>query len=492
MVHQHFMLVHNLTVVENVMLGAERSPLLGKGIATVRAELKRLEKDHGLEVDPDAIVEDLPVGLQQRVEILKSLYRGADILILDEPTGVLTPSEADHLFAVLKELRAEGKTIILITHKLREIMAITDSVSVMRRGEMVATRKTAETSVAELAELLNEAARCGEQTIFCNSGTEATMYGMRVARAFTGKDKVAVFDGNYHGSHDYALIKAAPDSPREAPLGKILGRGVPETVNDNTMMVLPYHDEAAYGLIRAHANELALVIVQPVQNQVPRNDNAEFLHGLLDVCRECGVLMLMDEVVTGFRIGYGGGQEAYDITPDLATYGKALAGGMPIGALTGRADVMELLGLGKGDPRGVFSGGTFSGNPLTMAAGIAALRYMRDNKETIYPTLNRKSQRMADAINGFCQENQIGAQLLNSGSIFYLHFQREPIETSRDVTNTNTEAEREFYLHLMNHGVIVPGIHLFFLSDAHSDEDVDEIIEAFKQSFLDVRADGLM
>ncbi len=152
MVHQHFMLVHNLTVVENVMLGAERSPLLGKGIATVRAELKRLEKDHGLEVDPDAIVEDLPVGLQQRVEILKSLYRGADILILDEPTGVLTPSEADHLFAVLKELRAEGKTIILITHKLREIMAITDSVSVMRRGEMVATRKTAETSVAELAE----------------------------------------------------------------------------------------------------------------------------------------------------------------------------------------------------------------------------------------------------------------------------------------------------------------------------------------------------
>ncbi|TFF17619.1 ABC transporter ATP-binding protein [Jiella endophytica] len=154
MVHQHFMLVHNLTVVENVMLGAERSPLLRSGIATVRAELKRLEADHGLDVDPDAIIEDLPVGLQQRVEILKSLYRGADILILDEPTGVLTPSEADHLFAVLKELRAEGKTIILITHKLREIMAITDNVSVMRQGEMVATRRTADTSVAELAELM--------------------------------------------------------------------------------------------------------------------------------------------------------------------------------------------------------------------------------------------------------------------------------------------------------------------------------------------------
>ncbi|NDW04667.1 ABC transporter ATP-binding protein [Jiella pacifica] len=154
MVHQHFMLVHNLTVVENVMLGAERSPLLSSGIAKVRGELRRLEEDHGLEVDPDAVIEDLPVGLQQRVEILKSLYRGAEILILDEPTGVLTPSEADHLFEVLKQLRAEGKTIILITHKLREIMAITDTVSVMRRGEMVATTKTAETSVAELAELM--------------------------------------------------------------------------------------------------------------------------------------------------------------------------------------------------------------------------------------------------------------------------------------------------------------------------------------------------
>ncbi|NDV86267.1 ATP-binding cassette domain-containing protein [Aurantimonas aggregata] len=154
MVHQHFMLVENFTVVENVMLGAEQSPLLRSGIAKVRAELKRLEADHSLNVDPDAVVEELPVGRQQRVEILKALYRGAEILILDEPTGVLTPAEADHLFAVLRQLRDEGKTIILITHKLREIMAITDRVSVMRQGEMVATRQTAETSVGELAELM--------------------------------------------------------------------------------------------------------------------------------------------------------------------------------------------------------------------------------------------------------------------------------------------------------------------------------------------------
>ncbi len=134
MVHQHFMLVEPFTVLENIMLGAEQSGLLSPGIRRARAELLRLEKEHGLSIDPDAVVETLPVGLQQRVEILKALYRGAEILILDEPTGVLTPAEADQLFTVLRQLRAEGKTIVLITHKLREILDVTDNVSVMRRA----------------------------------------------------------------------------------------------------------------------------------------------------------------------------------------------------------------------------------------------------------------------------------------------------------------------------------------------------------------------
>jgi ABC-type uncharacterized transport system ATPase subunit len=154
MVHQHFMLVDNFTVLENVILGAESDALLKKSIAKARSELERLEREYGLEVDPDAIIEELPVGLQQRVEILKALYRGAEILILDEPTGVLTPAEADHLFRILKQLKEQGKTVVLITHKLREIMAITDTVSVMRQGTMVATRETKKTTVEELAELM--------------------------------------------------------------------------------------------------------------------------------------------------------------------------------------------------------------------------------------------------------------------------------------------------------------------------------------------------
>ncbi|MGX7874900.1 ABC transporter ATP-binding protein [Mesorhizobium sp. ORM6] len=154
MVHQHFMLVDNFSVLENIILGAENDALLKSSIAKARSELERLEREYGLEVDPDAIIEELPVGLQQRVEILKALYRGAEILILDEPTGVLTPAEADHLFRILKQLKEQGKTVVLITHKLREIMAITDTVSVMRQGTIVATRETKKTTVEELAELM--------------------------------------------------------------------------------------------------------------------------------------------------------------------------------------------------------------------------------------------------------------------------------------------------------------------------------------------------
>ena len=154
MVHQHFMLVEPMTVAENVLLGAEGGALIEHRLEHARAEIRRLGADYGLVVDPDAIVGDLSVGLQQRVEIIKALYRGADILILDEPTGVLTPAEAEQLFRVLDELRRQGRTILIITHKLKEIMAITDNVSVMRRGEMVAHRITADTTMSELAELM--------------------------------------------------------------------------------------------------------------------------------------------------------------------------------------------------------------------------------------------------------------------------------------------------------------------------------------------------
>jgi simple sugar transport system ATP-binding protein len=154
MIHQHFMLVEDMTVLENLVLGVEGGWRLGPGLAAARRDLARLGRDYGLEIDPDAIVGDLPVGLQQRVEILKALHRGCDILILDEPTAVLTPQEAERLFRILRALRDEGKTIVLITHKLREILAVTDDVSVMRRGEIVVTLATRKATREALAEAM--------------------------------------------------------------------------------------------------------------------------------------------------------------------------------------------------------------------------------------------------------------------------------------------------------------------------------------------------
>ncbi|RQO77717.1 heme ABC transporter ATP-binding protein [Aquitalea sp. FJL05] len=154
MVHQHFMLVDNFTVLENIVLGAEGGLLLKEGMAKAREHLQALNRDYSLEVDPDAIVGELGVGLQQRVEILKALYRGADVLILDEPTAVLTPQEADHLFCILRALREQGKTVILITHKLREVMDITDAVSVMRAGTVVGNVRTADVDKEKLADLM--------------------------------------------------------------------------------------------------------------------------------------------------------------------------------------------------------------------------------------------------------------------------------------------------------------------------------------------------
>ncbi|AWK89993.1 ABC transporter ATP-binding protein [Azospirillum thermophilum] len=185
MVHQHFMLVDPFTVLENVLLGAEGGVTLSAGLARARQELTRLARDYGLEVDLDSPVGDLPVGAQQRVEILKALYRGAEILILDEPTGVLTPQETDHLFRILRALREQGKTVIIITHKLREIMALTDNVTVMRRGAVAANVATRETSREQLAELMvgRKVLLRVEKTPAAPGGEILRVEGLRVADA---------------------------------------------------------------------------------------------------------------------------------------------------------------------------------------------------------------------------------------------------------------------------------------------------------------------
>jgi glutamate-1-semialdehyde 2,1-aminomutase len=314
------------------------------------------------------------------------------------------------------------------------------------------------------------------------------MYAFRAARGFSGKDKIGLFDGFYHGAHDYGMWITDPSSPREAPRKLPMGHGIPKAIED-TVTLLPYRHAGAFDLIRRHADELAMVFVEGVQSSNPQPGAGEFLRELREVCRENGVLFGMDEVITGFRLSYGGAQSYFDVTPDLATYGKVLGGGLPVGAITGRADVMEVF-TGLAAKNGVFSGGTFSGNPLTMEAGSAAVSHLKAHPE-IYTRLNAAGDRLAGAVNEYCQARQIPAQMKNVGSMFHMFFQRAPLDSMRDVTSANVKAEKAFYLHALNRGVLVPGTQRAFLCAAHRDAEVDTLIQVFQDSLADVQAEGL-
>jgi ABC-type uncharacterized transport system ATPase subunit len=271
MVHQHFMLVEPFTVVENVVLGAEGGFRLELALARARAALQRLGRDYHLQVDPDARVADLSVGQRQRVEILKALYRGADVLILDEPTAVLTPAEADHLFRILGSLRDEGKAVVLITHKLREIRAVTDVVTVMRQGRIVATLPTAETSAEQLAELMvgravslrvdKPPARPGQSLLEVTDLVVEDALGVeRVKRvSFTVRRGEIVGVAGVAGNGQSELLEALAGI-RPAKSGQVRVRGgrlahVPEDRQRMGLImafaaeesaILGYHDEAAY------------------------------------------------------------------------------------------------------------------------------------------------------------------------------------------------------------------------------------------------------
>ncbi|MEZ5595848.1 MAG: aspartate aminotransferase family protein [Pseudomonadales bacterium] len=339
-----------------------------------------------------------------------------------------------------------------------------------------------------LATLLHEASPCAQRVVFCNTGSEATMYAFRAARGFSGREKIALFDGFYHGAHDYGMWRTDASSPVDEPVAVPMGHGVPRALSD-LVLLLPYRNRHAFDLIRRHRDELALVFVEGVQSSNPQSEAGEFLRELAQVCRDNGVLFGIDEVITGFRVAYGGAQARFDVVPDIATYGKVLGGGLPVGAITGKADVMNVF-TGLAAERGVFSGGTFSGNPLTMEAGRAMLTHLRAHPD-IYTRLETAGARLANAVNGYCEANQIPAQMKHVGSMFHMFFQREPVNSMRDAVHVNVAAEKAFYLHALNQGVLVPGTQRAFLSAAHGETEIDRLIQVFQTSLGAVREEGI-
>src|SRR5882672_6560213 len=329
----------------------------------------------------------------------------------------------------------------------------------------------------ELATLLCERVPSLDLVRFCNSGTEATMFAMRLARAFTGRPKIARMEGGYHGTHDYAEVSTHPAvgeaGPPEAPISRPDSMGTPAWVLDQTV-VLPFNNpDAAEAIIRRNGGELAAVILEPIIGAGGViAATPEFLRRLRSVTAELGILLIFDEVIS-FRVAPGGAQQLYGVTPDLTTLGKIIGGGLPVAAFGGRADVMELL-----DPRrdpNLPQGGTYNGNPLGMAAGVAALRELTPD---VYEELNRKGARVKDQLTEVFASHGMPAQVNGVGSLLAIHFTDIPVTDYRTKATSNNKITHEFFLALVNHGVLMAPRAMGALSTPMGEQDIQEFVDA--------------
>ncbi len=330
-----------------------------------------------------------------------------------------------------------------------------------------------------LAKLLCERVPSIELVRFANSGTEATLNCVRVARAYTGRTKIAKAEGGYHGTHDSVSVsvKMSPAllGDAENPDSVASTGGVPDAVVGDTV-VLPYNDDAnSKRIIEEHGAELAAVIVEPMlgsAGMIPASD--EYLAMLRETTRALGIVLIFDEVIS-LRVAHGGAQERYGILPDLTAMGKVIGGGLPVGGFGGRADIMELFDPTKG-PR-VSQAGTFTGNPVTMAAGVAAM-------EKLTPHVIAKTEalrdRLAEGIRSVSAEFDVPVQVTGMGPFYAMHFTDQAIGNFRDAAGVDQDFKRQVFLGLMNEGILVASYMVGALSTPMTDADVETHLDALR------------
>ncbi len=331
---------------------------------------------------------------------------------------------------------------------------------------------------ANLAELVTRCFPLVERLRFVSSGTEACMSAIRLARGFTGRNFVIKFEGCYHGHADALLVKAGSGI---ATLGIPGSAGVPAETAMHTL-ALPYNDLAAVELAFAmHPGQIACIIVEPVVGNAGTILPAPgYLQGLHALTRQHGALLILDEVMTGFRLALGGASELYGITPDLVTLGKILGGGLPCGAFGGRADVMQALA-----PLGpVYQAGTLSGNPLAMAAGIATLEHLLANAHSIYPQLERTTQAIAEGVAALAVETGIPLTTNRVGSMWTWFFTPQAVTDFASAATSDAEAFARFHRAMMEAGIWLPPsqYEAAFLSATHTQTEVDLLLAAAKES----------
>jgi glutamate-1-semialdehyde 2,1-aminomutase len=332
-------------------------------------------------------------------------------------------------------------------------------------------------SEIELAELIAEAMPSIEMIRFTSSGTEATMSAIRVARAFTGRDRIIKFDGCYHGHADMLLAKAGSGV---ATLGLPDSMGVPAATVENTMVV-PYNDLTAVAeVFSRYPDEIAAIIVEPIAANMGVVPPAPgFLEGLQALARQNGALVVFDEVITGFRVGLGGAQNLYGIRPDLTCLGKIIGGGLPVGAYGGRRDIMSMIA-----PAGpVYQAGTLSGNPLAMAAGIATLKILRDSNP--YEEIGRRTETLTLGLADAARRSGVETTIQRAGSLFTTFFTSQPVTDYATARTSDAKAYAAFFRRMLDSGIyLAPSqFEAAFVSTAHSDSGVDETIEAARQAF---------
>ena len=327
---------------------------------------------------------------------------------------------------------------------------------------------------ANLAELVRRCFPSVEKMRFVSSGTEACMSAIRLARGFTGRNFVVKFEGCYHGHADALLVKAGSGV---ATLGIPGSAGVPAETAMHTL-ALPYNDlTPVEAVFAARPEEIACVIVEPVVgNAGTIPPAAGYLAGLRRFCTEHGALLIVDEVMTGFRLSLGGAQQVYGVTPDLTTMGKILGGGLPVGAFGGRAEVMDKLA-----PLGpVYQAGTLSGNPLAMAAGIATIGYLIEHAATVYPQLERVTKSIADGVADAAREAGAAMTTNRVGSMFTWFFTPGPVTDYATASASDTAAFGRFHRRMLEAGVWLPPsqFEAAFVSAAHGPLEVERVLAA--------------
>ena len=331
----------------------------------------------------------------------------------------------------------------------------------------------------EMAEFICERIPSIEMIRMVNSGTEAVMSALRAARGYTGRDKIIKFAGCYHGHSDAMLVSAGSG---------VMTSGVPDSAGvtkgcTQDTLTAVYNDlDSVRQIMEANEGQVAAVIVEPVgANMGVVLPEEGFLQGLRDLCTKNGALLIFDEVITGFRLGFTGAQGRFGVTPDLTTYGKIIGAGMPVGAYGGRKEIMEMV-----SPAGpVYQAGTLSGNPIAMAAGLTQLRILYENPD-IYQKLEKKGEKLYGSITEILAEKQAPCRVNHIGSLGCVFFTTEPVTDYASAKTSDTKAYADYFHYMLNHGVhLAPAqFEAMFLSMMHTREELTQTLSVMREYFL--------